>query len=78
MPHVIVKLWQGKSEAQKTRLAEAIVKDVMSALHYGEESVSLAMEEVNPKDWAEKVYKPDIEGQWDKLYKKPGYDLSDL
>ena len=24
------------------------------------------------------VYKPDIEGQWDKLYKKPGYDLSDL
>ena len=69
MPHVIVKLWPGKSEAQKTRLAEAIVKDVMSALHYGEESVSLAME---------KVYKPDIEGQWDKLYKKPGYDLSDL
>jgi 4-oxalocrotonate tautomerase len=50
----------------------------MSALHYGEESVSLAMEEVKPKDWAEKVYKPDIEGQWDKLYKKPGYDLSDL
>jgi len=78
MPHVIVKLWPGKSEAQKTRLAEAIVKDVMSALHYGEESVSPAMEEVKPKDWAEKVYKPDIEGQWDKLYKKPGYDLSDL
>jgi 4-oxalocrotonate tautomerase len=78
MPHVIVKLWPGKSEAQKTRLAEAIVKDVMSALHYGEESVSLAMEEVKPKDWAEKVYKPDIVGQWDKLYKKPGYDLSDL
>jgi len=78
MPHVIVKLWPGKSEAQKTRLAEAIVKDVVSALHYGEESVSLAMEEVKPKDWAEKVYEPDIEGQWDKLYKKPGYDLSDL
>ena len=78
MPHVIVKLWPGKSEAQKTRLAEAIVKDVVSALHYGEESVSLAMEEVKPEDWAEKVYKPDIEGQWDKLYKKPGYDLSDL
>jgi 4-oxalocrotonate tautomerase len=78
MPHVIVKLWPGKSEAQKTRLAEVIVKDVMSALHCGEESVSLAMEEVKPKDWAEKVYKPDIEGQWDKLYKKPGYDLSDL
>lgn len=47
MPHVIVKLWPGKSEQQKTRLAEAITKDVMEILHYGEESVSVAMEEVN-------------------------------
>jgi hypothetical protein len=29
MPHVIVKLWPGKSEQQKARLAEEIVKDVM-------------------------------------------------
>ena len=29
MPHVIVKLWPGKSEQQKTRLAEKITKDVM-------------------------------------------------
>jgi Tautomerase enzyme len=28
MPHVIVKLWPGKTEQQKTRLAEAIAKDV--------------------------------------------------
>jgi len=32
MPHVIVKLWPGKSEQQKTRLAEAITKDVMEIL----------------------------------------------
>ena len=41
MPHVIVKLWPGKSEQQKTRLAEAITKDVMDILDYGEESVSV-------------------------------------
>ena len=46
MPHVIVKLWPGKSEQQKTRLAEAITKDVMNTLHYGEESVSVAFEEI--------------------------------
>jgi len=28
MPHVIVKLWPGKSEQQKARLAEEIAKDV--------------------------------------------------
>jgi 4-oxalocrotonate tautomerase len=78
MPHVIVKLWRGKSEGQKTRLAEAITKSVMEILHYGEESVSVAMEEIKPKDWVTKVYRPDIKNKPDGLYKKPGYDESHL
>ena len=78
MPHVVVKLWPGKSEEQKKRLAEAIAKDVMDVLHYGQESVSVAMEEVKQQEWAEKVYKPEIRNKWDKLYKEPGYDESDL
>jgi len=40
-----------------------------------EESVSVAIEEVNSQDWAEDVYKPDIQDKWDKLYKKPGYTM---
>ena len=78
MPHVIVKLWPGKSEQQKARLAEAIAKDVMDVLGYGEESVSIAMEEVEPQDWAEQVNKPDLVNKPGQLYKKPGYDLSEL
>jgi 4-oxalocrotonate tautomerase len=78
MPHVIVKLWPGKSEAQKRRLAGRIAQDVMDVLGYGEESVSVAMEEVEPQDWAEKVYRPDIVNKPEQLYKKPGYDLSEL
>jgi 4-oxalocrotonate tautomerase len=78
MPHVIVKLWPGKSQRQKARLAEEIVKGVMNILNYGEESVSVAIEEVKPEDWAEKVYTPDIINNQEKLYKKPGYDLSEL
>jgi 4-oxalocrotonate tautomerase len=75
MPHVIVKLWPGKSEQQKARLAEEIVKDVTKVLNYGEESVSVAFEEVEPQDWAEKVYQPDIVNNSEKLYKKPGYTM---
>ena len=75
MPHVIVKLWPGKSEQHKARLAERITKDVMDVLNYGEESVSVAIEEVTPPDWANKVYKPDILEQPKKLYKKPGYTM---
>ena len=78
MPHIIVKLWPGNSKQQKARLSEAIAKDVMNVLKLGEESVSVAIEEVKPEDWAEKVCKPEIQNKWEKLYKKPGYDLSDL
>lgn len=75
MPHVIVKMWPGKSEKQKERLAEKIVKDVMDVLHYGKESVSVAIEEIQSEDWAEQVYRPDIINNADKLYKKPGYTM---
>ena len=78
MPHVIVKLWRGKPEQQKNRLSEAITKNVVGILQYGEESVSVAMEEVKPQGWVERVYKPDIKRNLDKLYKKPGYDEKDL
>ena len=75
MPHVIVKLWPGKSEQQKQQLADAITKNVMSVLHYGEESVSVAIEEVKSENWAEQVYKPDIVNNPRNLYKKPGYTM---
>ena len=50
MPHVIVKLWPGKSEQHKTRLAEKITKDVMDVLNYGDEAISVAFEEIRPGD----------------------------
>jgi 4-oxalocrotonate tautomerase len=75
MPHVIVKLWPGKSEAEKIRLAEKIAQDVMEILNYGEESVSVAIEEIESSDWAKQVYQPDIEAKRDQLYKKPGYTM---
>jgi 4-oxalocrotonate tautomerase len=74
MPHVIVKLWPEKSEQQKKKLAEEITKAVMSTLHYGEESVSVGIEEVKARDWTEQVYRPDILGKRDTIYKKPGYE----
>ncbi len=75
MPHVTVKLWPGKSEEQKQRLAARIADDVMEVLGYGGESVSVAMEEVESADWAERVYQPDIVDAADRLYKKPGYTM---
>jgi 4-oxalocrotonate tautomerase len=74
MPHVIVKLYSGRSEKQKSGIAEAITNAIIASTGNGEESISVAIEDVAPSDWVEKVYKPDIRAKRDTLYKKPGYD----
>jgi 4-oxalocrotonate tautomerase len=76
MPHIIVKLWPGKSEQQKQQLADAITRDAMSILKSAEESISVGFEEVAPADWTREVYRPDIQGKWKSIYKKPGYEPS--
>ena len=73
MPHVIVKLHSGRSDQQKAKLAEEVTKAVMAALKSAEDSVSVGIEDVEPQDWAEKVYKPDILNKPETIYKKPGY-----
>ena len=78
MPHVIVKMYSGRSRKQKPQLAQEITRTVMTTLNYGEESVSVAIEDVAPKDWLEKVYKPDILDHPDTIYKKPGYSPDSL
>ena len=63
MPHVIVKLWPGKSEQQKRRLAEAITRDITTVLHYGDESVSVALEEVAAAEWSREGVSPGHRGE---------------
>ncbi len=73
MPHVTIKLYAGRSEQQKARLAEGLTRAVTAALGCGEDSVSVAIEDVAPQDWTETVYKTEILGST-HLYKRPGYD----
>jgi hypothetical protein len=58
-------LWMRSSAAKRSSSfggVETQQELVMNVLNYGEESVSVAIEEK----------------KWDELYKKPGYDPSDL
>lgn len=74
MPHISIKLYPGRHEQQKVQLAEQLLKDVVSILECSEASVSIVIEEVNPEDWAEQVYKPEILDNPKQLYKQPGYN----
>lgn len=74
MPHVQLKLHSGRTEQQKQKLAELLTRAVMEGAGCTEEAVSVSIEDIEPGDWVEKVYKPEIVGKMDRLYKKPGYD----
>jgi len=74
MPHIIVKLYPGRSGEAKQRLVDAIVEDVVAIAGCEENVVSVAVEEIAPTEWPEKVYRPDILNKEHLLYKKPGYN----
>ena len=76
MPHVIVKLLAGRSEKQKLRIANDVATAVMAGAECPETAVSVSIEDVEQDRWADDVYTPDIVGNWDKVYKKPGYKLA--
>ena len=74
MPHVIIKMYAGRSEKEKAKLADEMTRAVRSVLNYGDEAISVSIEDVEPKDWAEKVYRPDILDKPKTIYKQPGYN----
>lgn len=74
MPHIIVKMYPGRSGEQKKELAGKIAEDVVAVTGCKQRSVSVAIEEVEPDAWADTVYKPDILEGDGVLYKNPGYN----
>lgn len=73
MPHVVIKMIEGRGEEQKQRLTELVTKAIMDGAGCKESSVSVAIEDVPAADWTAAVYRTEIEPRLDRLYKKPGY-----
>lgn len=71
MPHVIVKVFAGKTDAQKQAVTTKITEALMTSLGSSEASISVAIEEVDPKDWKSKVYEPDIVAKAATITKQP-------
>lgn len=54
--------------------AKEVTNAVKPVFNAGDDAVSVGIEDIAPKDWAEKVYRSDILDKADTLYKKPGYN----
>ncbi len=73
MPHIIVKLWPGRTEEMKQTLADKLAADTAEILAVDMDDISISMEEVAQTDWTETVYQKEILEKKENLYKKPGY-----
>lgn len=72
MPHVVVKLYPGRSGEQKQALADALTRTVMETLGSKKESISIGIEDVPQTDWAKQVHEPDVLAKSNTIYKQPG------
>ncbi|NBE93214.1 hypothetical protein FE391_36515 [Nonomuraea sp. KC401] len=74
MPHVTIQHFPlDLAPEQKRRLADALTAVVVEQLGTYEGAVSIALEPVDPDDWAATVYEPRIAARPDLLIKAPEY-----
>ena len=76
MPHAIVKMNAGRTEAQKRACADAVTEAIRTSLGLDLDAISVAIEEVPAADWMTAVYDPDILGKPETIWKQPGYGRS--
>ena len=73
MPHVEIKCFPGRTDAQKKLLAERVADDVAEILVCKRSSVSVAIHDVPEEDWKNEVWDKEIRPHWSRLYLEPGY-----
>lgn len=77
MPHVILKMLEGRTEEQKRALADALTKAVTATLGCSEDLVSVAIEDFKDEEWMSRVFAPDIQQRSDTIYRMPNYGPED-
>lgn len=76
MPHITVKMYPGRSDAEKQLLADNLATLLHDTMGYKRESVSVAVVEVEPSRWMQDVYEPEITQGGATLLRRPGYGPS--
>jgi 4-oxalocrotonate tautomerase len=73
MPHVIIKLWPGRDDESKNKLAKKISNLMTEELGVSDQSISIDFIEVPREKWMSEVYNKEISPKIENLVKKPGY-----
>lgn len=73
MPHISLKMYKGRSEEEKIKIANELLK-VLENNGIKASSVSVSIKDIDPDKWKEEVYDREISGSNDLII-KPGYEM---
>ncbi|MDU2941472.1 MAG: tautomerase PptA [Enterobacteriaceae bacterium] len=75
MPHIDIKCFpRDLNDEQKSALAADITEVIVRHLQSKEQSISVALNQVEPEKW-QQVWDSEIAPHMDELIKKPGYSM---
>ena len=66
MPYIAIKAYP-KEEERKKKLVEQINRVLLETWGCPQQAISIFLEDVSPEDWEEKVVKPEIEPNKEKM-----------
>jgi 4-oxalocrotonate tautomerase len=69
MPHLIVKMYPGRTEEQKKKLTMALTQAVIDSIGAPDDAISIAIEEIAKEDWEARVTRVDIAPKLATIYK---------
>ncbi len=74
MPHINIKMYEGKTEQEKQAICKALAEAFIATTGCPDKALSIAIEDIAPDNWAEDVFRPEILEKAEKIYKQPGYN----
>ena len=77
MPHISIKMLNGRTEEQKKNLSKALIKTLTEQLNCSENYVTLTIEDFSAEEW-QSVFKKEITDKPNKIYAAPKYDPKSL
>jgi len=76
MPHISIKMLEGRSDYQKKLAVEKVSNALKEALGCDEKHISVSVEDFSAVEWQD-VFAIEIEGN-ENVLKKPAYDPKSL
>lgn len=74
MPHLKLQHFPPSLNGDKQQeLVESLCDVISTIMGCNRDAISIAFEAVDPNEWQEKVYIPEIKAHWELLSKKPNY-----